>query len=622
LKLLNLSQDHLIQGGIEVKSDYNGEIFNKSPIGILIYDKEGKLVDVNLSALKIVGIPKEDASDINLFENTFLAQKKDALTKNGLLRFQVPLHLEINKNSCKPLKPKTDLIDWIVSVIDSGFLVQIQNIIDKPSQSEEKYRSFFEDDITGDFIATPGGRVLECNPAFAEIYGFDDCEKACSSDFSQFNPADWTSIILRLKVECNLHGYQSWHERPDGRRIHVVSNVVGIFSDVGELVQVKGYVFDDTDRKRAEEALMESEEKYHRLFDEDLTGDFIATPGGEVLECNPAFAEIYGFDDCEKAVHWNISEFNPSDWSNLIKRLKTEHKVQNHQSTHEKLDGRRIHVVSNVVGIFSDVGELVQVKGYVFDDTERRNAEEALMESEEKYHRLFDEDLTGDFIATPGGEVLECNPAFAEIYGFDDCEKAVHWNISEFNPFDWPYMVTRLKSEVKIKGYQSWQRRSDGLRIHIVANVVGIFSDTGKLVQVKGYVFDDTERKKTEEELNRSKQQVMNILNSFEDGFIALNYYWKFIYVNQSAAQYFGFEPDDLIGQNLWEQFPELKGTTYETAFRRARDEQEIQYFEAPGIRKDQLFDVSVYPLDEGISVCLHDVNLHKKSEKRSNLKE
>ncbi len=493
MKLLNLSQDYLIQGGIKVKSDYNGEIFNKSPIGILIYDKEGKLVDVNLSALKIVGIPKEDASDINLFENTFLAQKKDALTKNGLLRFQAPLHLETNEDSCKPLKLKTDLIDWTVSVIDSGFLVQIQNI-DKISQSEEKYRSFFEDDITGDFIATPGGRVLECNPAFAEIYGFDDCEKACSSDFSQFNPADWTNIILRLKVECKLHGYQSWHEKPDGEQIHVVSNVVGIFSDVGELVQVKGYVFDDTDRKRAEEAL----------------------------------------------------------------------------------------------------------KG-----------------SEEKYHRLFDEDLTGDFIATPDGEILECNPAFAEIYGFDGCEKVVHWNISEFNPFDWPYMVTRLKSEGKIKGYQSWQRRSDGLRIHIVANVVGIFSDVGELVQVKGYVFDDTERKKTEEELNRSKQQVMNILNSFKDGFIALNYYWKFIYVNQSAAQYFGLEPDDLIGQNLWEQFPELTGTTYETAFRRTRDEKEIQYFEAPSIRKDQLFDVSVYPLDEGISVCLRDVNLHKKSEKK-----
>ena len=72
--------------------------------------------------------------------------------------------------------------------------------------------------------------------------------------------------------------------------------------------------------------------------------------------------------------------------------------------------------------VFSMIlGEMVQVKGYVFDDTERKEAEEALKQSEEKYHRLFDEDLTGDFIATLDGKILECNPAFAEIYGFDNC---------------------------------------------------------------------------------------------------------------------------------------------------------------------------------------------------------
>ena len=301
---------------------------------------------------------------------------------------------------------------------------------------------------------------------------------------------------------------------------------------------------------------MGSEEKYRRLFDEDLTGDFIATPEGKILECNSAFAEIYGFQGCEKAVRSEISQFNPVGWATLIDHLRDERKIQGYQRWHVRPDGKEIHVVANVVGIFNDSGELVQVKGYVFDDTERKEAEDALMESEEKYRRLFDEDLTGDFIATPKGEILECNPAFAEIYGFDDCEKALQWNISKSNPFDWPYMVTRLKSEGKIKGYQSWQRRSDGLRIHVVANVVGIFNDSGELVQVKGYVFDDTERKKTEEELIHSKRQITEILDSIQDGFVALNHYWNFIYVNQRAAQYVGVEPDDLVGQNSVGKIP------------------------------------------------------------------
>ncbi len=412
--------------------------------------------------------------------------------KIGLIEFQTPSDSKIST------KYGTAFVKWNVSVIDSGFLVQIQNITGQKSEeslrkSEEKYRRFFDDDLTGDFIATPEGKVMECNPSFVEIYGFSNRDEAVRSDISQFSGDDWVNLIMRLKIDCKIRGYQSWLRRPDGKEIHVVANVVGIFSDSGELTQVKGYVFDDTDRKNAEESLLVSEEKYHRLFDDDLTGDFIATLDGKILECNPAFAEIYGFDDCE-----NVDKLN----------------------------------------------------------------------------------------------------------------------ISRFNTFDWPYLVTRLKSERKIKGFHSWQRRSDGRRIHVVANVVGIFSDSGELTQVKGYVFDDTDRKIAEEELAHSKLKMTEILDSIQDGFIVLNHYWHLIYVNRRAAEYVGVEPDDIIGQNLWERFPELIGTKYETSFRKAMDRQEIQHFEELGLlTHDHWFDFSVYPSVDGISIYWRDITERKKLE-------
>jgi PAS domain S-box-containing protein len=304
------------------------------------------------------------------------------------------------------------------------------------------------------------------------------------------------------------------------------------------------------------------------------------------------------------------------DWITLIDRLKHEGKIQGYQSWHRQPNGNEIHVVANVVGIFNENRELVQVKGYVFDDTERKIAEESLQESEEKYHRLFDEDLTGDFIATIEGEILECNPAFAEIYGFDNCKIATKWNISESNPFDWPYMVTRLKKERKILGFQSWQRRSDGRKIHVIANVVGIFNENRELVQVKGYFFDDTERKVAEDELARSKRQITEILDSIKDNFIALNPQWNFIYVNRSAGDYFSVDPDDIIGRSIWERFPEFIGTTYEVAFRKAMENKEIQHFETSDVHKaDQWYDFSVYPSDEGISVFWRDITERKKLE-------
>ena len=583
-------------------------------MGMLLYDKEGKIVNANESALGIMGIHKfEDLSEINLFNNPMIAFKKEEILKKGLINFKTELNFENISGFFTTERSGTVIIEGTVSLIDSGFLVYAQEDTSKEKSeeliiSEEKYRRFFEEDLTGDFIATPEGKMIECNSAFAEIYGFSNREEAVGSNISSFNPDDWENLVKRLETEHKIQGHQTTHS-VDGKKIHIVSNVVAMFDESDKLIQVKGYVFDDTERKEAEEALKRSEEKYRRLFNEDLTGDFIATCDGEILECNPAFAEIYGFDYLEDDVGSNISQFNTPDWINLITRLRNEGKIQDYQSWQIRPDNKKIHVVANVVGIFNDLGDMVQVKGYVFDDTERKQTEENLKKSEEKYHRLFDEDLTGDFIATLEGKILECNPAFAKIYGFDDCKMAMQWNISESNPFDWPYMVTRLRSEGKIQGFQSWQRRSDFMRIHVVANLVGIFNDSEELVQVKGYVFDDTERKQAEEKLESGKRQITQILDSIQDGFVALDNFWNFIYVNRCAAEYLGVDTDDLLGQNLWERFPKLTGTIYETSFRRAMNEHEVQHFEAPGIRKTQLwFDFSVYPSDNTISIFWKEI--------------
>ncbi|MDD3753518.1 MAG: PAS domain S-box protein [Methanobacterium sp.] len=452
---------------------------------MLIYDDEGNLTNLNRSALKIINVhDKKDIPVNNLFNNPIFHFKKESLIKKGLFKFQLNPKNIANYTNFE--KSQNFLIDGVVSVIDSGFLVQV-NLTSPDSKSEK-------------------------------------------------------------------------------------------------------LIFD--------------EKKYRRFFEDDLTGDFIATPEGKIVECNPAFAEIYGFKNLEDASNADMSTFNLEDWKIIIKRLETEYKIKNHQTTHMRHDGKQIHIVSNIVAVFSDNTGLDHVKGFIFDDTERKNAEKALKESEKKYHLLFDEDLTGDFIATPEGKILECNPAFAEIYGLENCENAQKWNISESNPFDWPYMVTKIKNEGKLLGFQSWQRRSDAQRIHVVANLVGIFNDLGELTQVKGYVFDDSERKKTEEKLNRDKLQMTDILDSIQDGFVVINNFWHLTYVNRCAAEYLGKDADDLVGQNILEIFPKLHRTVYEKKIKIAMNNQEIQQFEATGIKKsDQIFHISVYPWDEGLSV-------------------
>ena len=107
------------------------EIFYQSPIGILLYDKTGKMINANDAALNIARIPKLDAVlGTNLFDNPKIASKKDEIIKKKLIKFQDTLDLyEISEqNIYNPIELEIIDIDWTVSVTDSGYLIQIQDI--------------------------------------------------------------------------------------------------------------------------------------------------------------------------------------------------------------------------------------------------------------------------------------------------------------------------------------------------------------------------------------------------------------------------------------------------------------------------------------------------------------
>ncbi|MCK8601950.1 hybrid sensor histidine kinase/response regulator [Desulfoferrobacter suflitae] len=138
------------------------------------------------------------------------------------------------------------------------------------------------------------------------------------------------------------------------------------------------------ERKRAEAALAESEERYRRFFEEDLSGAFIIDREGNIVACNPAFAEIFGFPSVAAAKQANAKDV----YTDLRKRqiflemLKAEKKLINHESEYRRIDGTIIHTTENVIGTFDRDGELIEIKGFIVDNTERRRLEGQLRQSQ------------------------------------------------------------------------------------------------------------------------------------------------------------------------------------------------------------------------------------------------
>jgi two-component system, cell cycle sensor histidine kinase and response regulator CckA len=138
------------------------------------------------------------------------------------------------------------------------------------------------------------------------------------------------------------------------------------------------------ERKRAEAALRESEERYRRFFEEDLSGAFIATPEGRILACNPAFAGIFGFSSVSEATQAEFfsSCLDPNDREVFLKLLKEKKTLKHHEGQYRRQGGQIIHTIENVVGSFDDHGELIEIKGFIIDNTEQKKLEEQLRHSQ------------------------------------------------------------------------------------------------------------------------------------------------------------------------------------------------------------------------------------------------
>ncbi len=127
--------------------------------------------------------------------------------------------------------------------------------------SEEKYRKFFEEDLSGVYISTPDGSLLACNPTFLQIFGFNSLEEAMTTDLASLYPArgDRQVFLRRLKENRKLERQEVEARSKDGKPIFLIESAFGVFDDRAELVEIKGYLFDNTVRKKLEEQFRQSQ---------------------------------------------------------------------------------------------------------------------------------------------------------------------------------------------------------------------------------------------------------------------------------------------------------------------------------------------------------------------------
>ncbi|WP_053227946.1 ATP-binding protein [Spirochaeta cellobiosiphila] len=170
---------------------------------------------------------------------------------------------EIRKQSEK-LEATVNVRTKALQELNKKMKIQIATkelLLDKLRRSEKRYRDFFENDLTGDFIVNNKLRVLDCNVAFARIFGYKNTNQAIGSSMLNYFPLyeDFKRLAKQFFRTKSFEYLETQLVRPDGKVVDIIANIIGTFDENGCLQSIRGYVFDNTPRKSLERQMIQNQ---------------------------------------------------------------------------------------------------------------------------------------------------------------------------------------------------------------------------------------------------------------------------------------------------------------------------------------------------------------------------
>nr|WP_320011777.1 CHASE4 domain-containing protein [uncultured Desulfobulbus sp.] len=157
----------------------------------------------------------------------------------------------------------------------------------------------------------------------------------------------------------------------DGSTLPVLKSVNRI--ERGEQTLLVESFIDITNIKTMQAELLASEAKYRRFFEQDLTGNFISSKEGFLIDCNPAFAQMLGYDTPDSIIGLPMTTFysDPNKRQILLQRVMEKETLERYEGVMQHKNGQEVYIICNLIGEFDEQHQLQFIRGYIFDDTKR-----------------------------------------------------------------------------------------------------------------------------------------------------------------------------------------------------------------------------------------------------------
>ncbi len=235
-------------------------------------------------------------------------------------------------------------------------------------ESEERYRSLFEDVPVGVYRISPGGEMLHCNRGVVELLGYPDRERLLGVNTGELyvDPEDLEAWKTMMRFEGHVTDFEVRIRRFDGSKVWVRSHTSairegGVPSEGGKRNRVVGYrgtVENITDRKRAEDALRTSEERFRSLVQNASDMISILDAAAQIVYLSPASQRVMGFQPSDRLGAHGFEHIHPKDlprvqvmFDELLgkpgKSLRAEYRMRHAKGSWRVLESNMTNLLHN-----------------------------------------------------------------------------------------------------------------------------------------------------------------------------------------------------------------------------------------------------------------------------------
>ena len=539
-------------------------------------DSQGRYTYCSEKVIKVLGysvkemlsktpfdlMPKEEAARVGKIFRELSANKKPIVDLENL-------------NIAKDGRAVLLLTNGVPILDKDGNLVGYRGVdkdITESKRVEEEYKTILRTSIDGFWITDMQGRFLDVNETYCRLIGYsrDELLKMGIRDVEAIERPEETARHIQKIMEVGGDRFETQHKCKNGKIVDIEISV-NYIKEGGDKLFV--FVRDITERKKAEEALRESEEKYRQLVERANDG-IVIIQDGTVKYANSRLVEMWGGTIEEVLGSPFINYVHPDERLKVLDHYKRRMAGGDIAPVYDTVlvgkDGHKIPAELNA-GLINYQGKPADLV-LVHDITKRKKAEEVLKEKENFIGSLVQSSAVATFVVDSQHKVLYWNRACEELTGAkakDLIGTGDHWRAFYDHPRPCvadviidnaagdmsKFYKVYARSTLIPNGLhaEGWYPNLGGKERYIVFDAAPIYDADGKVIAAIETLQDLTERKRDEEALRESERHFSDIINFLPDATFVIDMQGKVIAWNRAIEELTGVKAVDMVSKGDYE---------------------------------------------------------------------